>query len=195
MPRKPDQRLEGRILKAAYELWSKRGAKALTMRAVARAAETTTPTVYQRFRDKKDILELLRRQVQMNVYAAVEPARSLEEFCRRHLHFVLNHPNEYELLHVDWAARLERKEPRPSFELLKRRLAERLGGTPNQHARLALSLAALVHGFATQLLMKGVPESVSRELVSACMEAYESLIEHAIAKAGRRRRIKSTART
>jgi AcrR family transcriptional regulator len=194
MPRKADQGLEGRILKAAYDLWGKHGAKALTMRAVARAAKTTTPTVYQRFRDKQEILELLRRRVQMNVYAAVEPARSLEEFCRRYLDFVLNHPNEYELLQVDWAARLERTEPRPSFELLKRRLAERLGGTSKQQARLALSLAALVHGFATQLLMSGVPQNVSRELMNACIEAYEALIEHATAKAGRSKQIKNRAR-
>ncbi len=44
MPRKPDARLEGRILDAAYRMWSKRGERALTMRAVARASGTTTPT-------------------------------------------------------------------------------------------------------------------------------------------------------
>jgi AcrR family transcriptional regulator len=195
MPRKADQLLEGRILKAAYELWSKRGEGALTMRAVARAANTTTPTVYQRFRDKKDILELLRRRAQMNLFAAVKPAHSLEEFCRRYLDFALNHPNEYELLHADWAVRLAREEPRPSFELLKRRLAERLGGTPNHHARLALSLAALVHGTATLLLTRGVAESVSRELMIACMEAYEAVIEHAAAKSGKSRPVKSGARS
>ena len=43
MPRKADARLEGRILDAAYRIWSERGENALTMRAVARAARTTTP--------------------------------------------------------------------------------------------------------------------------------------------------------
>jgi hypothetical protein len=42
MPRKPDAALENRILDAAYKLWSKRGEDALTMRAVAKAAGTTT---------------------------------------------------------------------------------------------------------------------------------------------------------
>ncbi len=62
MPRKADAQLEDRILDAAYELWSKRGEKALTMRAVARAAGTTTPTVYKRFEDKRDLLALLRER-------------------------------------------------------------------------------------------------------------------------------------
>jgi AcrR family transcriptional regulator len=59
MSRKPDADLESRILDAAYKLWSKRGEKALTMRGVAKAAGTTTPTMYQRFRDKSDLMMLL----------------------------------------------------------------------------------------------------------------------------------------
>jgi AcrR family transcriptional regulator len=176
MPRKRDCELEGRILAAAHKLWAKGGEKALTMRAVARGAKTSTPTVYERFRDKRDILELLRRQVQMELFAAVEPAESLDEFCERYLDFAVSHHNEYELLHADWAVRLAREEPRPSFELLKARLAARLGGAPNDHAGLALSLAALVHGAATLLLTRGVSERVSRELRHACTSAFRTLI-------------------
>lgn len=176
MPRKRDARLEARILEAASKLWTRGGKKALTMRAVARAAKTTTPTVYERFRDKRDILELLRRQVQLNLFAVVEQTASLEEFCEKYLDFALRHRNEYELLHVDWALRLERDEPRPSFELLKTRLGARLGGAPSDHAGLALSLAALVHGTATLLLTRGVSDRVSRELRLACMTAFRTLL-------------------
>lgn len=176
MPRKRDEQLENRILEAAYKLWTRGGEKALTMRAVARAAKTTTPTLYERFRDKRDIGELLRRQAQLNLFAAVEQTASLEEFCERYLDFAVAHPNEYELLHVDWAVRLEREEPRPSLELLKKRLAERRGGAPNDHAGLALSLAALAHGTATLLLTRGVSDRVSRELRHACTTAFRTLI-------------------
>jgi AcrR family transcriptional regulator len=49
MPRHPDPFLEGQILDAAAGLWRKGGDKALTIRAVAQAAHTTTPTIYRRF--------------------------------------------------------------------------------------------------------------------------------------------------
>jgi len=55
-------RLESRILDAAYRMWSERGEHALTMRAVASASGTTTPTLYERFSNKDDLLSVLRRR-------------------------------------------------------------------------------------------------------------------------------------
>ena len=179
MPRQPDQEVEGHILDAAYQLWTSKGEKGLTMRAVAREAGTTTPTVYQRFRDKREILEALRRRAQLKLFAAVKASRAVRHFCRRYLDFASTHKHEYELIHVDWSARLTRDEPRPSFELLKQRLADRLGGKPSEHRRLALAIAALSHGTATQLLIAGVHESVVRELRGTCVTAAESLVESA----------------
>jgi AcrR family transcriptional regulator len=179
MPRKADGALEGRILDAAYRLWVRGGEKALTMRAVARAAKTTTPTVYERFRDKREILESLRRRAQQNLYAAMQTAAILEEFPSKYLDFALKHRHEYELIHVDWAVRLARTEPRPSFDLLKERLAERLGGKPADHTRLALSLAALAHGIAMMLRPEGVHETVTRNLREACSAGFEAMMEHA----------------
>jgi len=46
MPPHADQLLEERILKAAQRLWRTRGEHGLTLRAVAREAGSTTPTVY-----------------------------------------------------------------------------------------------------------------------------------------------------
>jgi AcrR family transcriptional regulator len=177
MPRTADARLEGRIVDAAYQLWSRGGEKALTMRAVARTARTTTPTLYQRFRDKKDILELLRRRAQAIMFSYIRRAHSAEEFCQRYFEFASRHRNEYELIHADWVVRLAKEEPRPSFELLKKHLADRLGGTVEQHASLALALAALLHGTATMLLTKGAPERISRELRHACVAAFEALVD------------------
>ena len=64
MPRQADPQLEQRILEAASRLRARGGEKALTMRAVAKAAATTTPTVYERYRDRDDILRALRIQMQ-----------------------------------------------------------------------------------------------------------------------------------
>lgn len=185
MPKKPDAQLEGRILNAAYDLWRNGGEQSLTMRAVAKAAATSTPTVYQRFRDKGDLLEVLRGRALQELTAAIQPSKSAGEVCARFLGFAIAQPNLYRLLTVDWAARLSRKERKPSFELIKARLAERLGGSPEDHAELAMSLGALVHGTATMLLTDGVDKKVSRDLQRICAEGCEALIEHAEA-AGRK---------
>jgi AcrR family transcriptional regulator len=179
MPRQPDLEVEGHVLDAAYRLWRSKGERGLTMRAVAREAKTTTPTVYQRFRDKRAILEALRLRAQLQLFAAVKGSREVAQFCRRYLDFAASHKHEYELIHADWSARLHRDEPRPSFELLQRRLADRLGGKPEDHRRLTLAIAALSHGTATQLLISGVQECVVRELRETCVMAAESLVESA----------------
>ncbi len=188
MPRKPDAELESHILDAAYKLWSKRGEKALTMRAVAKAAGTTTPTMYQRFRDKRDLVALLRTRALKNLVSILQPAGSPAATCAQFLEFASAHPHEYRLLTADWAVRLSREERRPTFELIKKRLAEQLGGDPEEHARLALALGALLHGTATMLLTEGVHEKVSRELRRTCNEACEALIHGAAAKRAQRKK-------
>src|ERR1700690_675631 len=177
MPRKPDEKLEGRVLDAAYKLWKARGESALTMRAVAKAAGTTTPTVYERFRDKRDLLILLRARALAALVSALEPPGSAAVTCQRFLAFASSHPNEYRLLTADWAVRLSRKEPKPTFDLIKQRLASELGGAPESHAKLALALGAIVHGTAMMLLTDGVQENVARELRAACHEACDALID------------------
>ena len=188
MPRHPDSEVEGHVVAAAYRLWRSKGDRGLTMRAVAREAGTTTPTVYQRFRDKRELLEAMRLRAQWQLFAAVKNSRDIVPFCRRYLNFASSHKHEYELIHADWSARLNRDEPRPAFELLKRQLADRLGGKPENHRRLALAIAALSHGTATQLLIPGVHESVVRELLRTYVAAAEGLVESEVCRRRRQKR-------
>jgi len=179
MPKHRDAELEGHILNAAYELISVGGEQALTMRAVAKAASTTTPTVYQRFRDKQSLVELVRRRAIENLVAAIVPGRSPAETCALLLDFASANPNLYRLITADWAVRLGRNEPKPTLDLMKKRLAEQLGGYPDEHWDLAMALRALVHGTATVLFAEGVDESVVKNLRRMCIEGCEALIEHA----------------
>lgn len=179
MPRKADERLEGRILDAAYQLWSVRGEHGLTMRAVAEAAKTTTPTLYERFKDKRGLLDFLRERARQRMFQALQPAKSGEEVCRLALRFTLSHGNEYLLLTSDWAVRLGRKDPLPSYEFIKAKLAEDLGGPPADHSRLAMSLIALVHGTAILLLSEAVEKRVANEVEEATLYACRRLIEGA----------------
>jgi AcrR family transcriptional regulator len=193
MPRKPDAQTESRILNAAYELWSRGGEHAVTMRAVANAAGTTTPTLYERFKDKKDLVTFLRERSKQNMVAALQPCQSVIEICCRALEFTLAHGHEYRLLTVDWAGRLSRNETMPSYALVKQRLAEELGRTPDQHERLALALVEIVHGTALLLLGPEIDNHVVRELKEACLESCGVLIENASKKSSARKRPRRSA--
>jgi AcrR family transcriptional regulator len=183
MPRKADARLEGRILDAAYRLWSKHGEDALTMRAVARASGTTTPTLYERVSNKGDLLSLLQRRARLNLFAAIKPSRTPAQVCRRVLDFFTAHPNDFRLITADWAIAFAQKEHMPAFEFLKRRLATQLGGAPDQHTTVALALVALLHGTATLLHSADSHKKTSRDFRQACISACEALIHTASAKA------------
>src|SRR5260370_7769671 len=131
MPRKADARLEGRILDAAYRMWSERGEHALTMRAVASASGTTTPTLYERFSNKDDLLSLLRRRARVNLFSAMKSSRNSAQACRRALDFFAAHPNDFRLISEDWPLAFARKQHMPSFEFLNRLLPAHLAAIPD----------------------------------------------------------------
>ncbi len=176
MPRKPDSHLEDRIINAAYKLWVEGGEHALTMRAVAKRAGTTTPTLYERFKDKRDLLTALRTRAQRKLFDAIKPAQSITEACRIALDFTTTHGHEYELVGKDWATRFSHGEPTPSLDLIKVRLAEQVGGSPNDHAQLALAMAALYHGASMMLVEEGLASETAAAIKDACVAATDSLV-------------------
>ncbi|MGA7382342.1 MAG: TetR/AcrR family transcriptional regulator [Terriglobales bacterium] len=184
MPRHPDPGLEERILNAALKLWRKGAEKTLTMRAVAKAADTNTPAVYRRFKDRRDILHALLRRIQKDVADVVRPCQSAEEACERYLDFALSHPHEYELFY-EHAYQLPRpaqgpiREHRPTMALMEAKLAERLGGSPGDHTSLALALWAITHGTATILISKSIPAEHADELRSVCSSAVKAMVRNA----------------
>jgi AcrR family transcriptional regulator len=165
LPRQPDPGLEGRILNAAQKLWKKGGGKALTMRAVAKAAKTNTPSVYRRFRCREDILRALLHRIRLDLAALLENAPSAEEGCEQYLDFAVSHPHEYTLLYQQeydlfYSARSQRAGARPagrpSREALRRKLMERLGPSPDDHEALLIALWMVVHGTAMLLIAKTI---------------------------------------
>lgn len=176
MPKKPDSELESRILNAAYKLWAEEGEHGLTMRAVAKAARTTTPTLYERFRDKEELLAALRSRAQQKLFEAIKTTRTIGEAVRIALEFTVTHGHEYQLLAKDWAVRLSRREPTPSFHLIQQRLSEQFGGAPNEHRQLALALTALYIGVSSLLLAEGIQPEIAAEIKSACVTAADTLV-------------------
>jgi len=185
VPRHPDPDLEQRILGAASRLWARGGEKALTMRAVAKAAGTTTPTVYERYRDRDDILRALRLETRSELFAALSRTRTLREAFERHLEFALEHSHAYEVLFDGVGKPPSLHEPWPSFNLIRDRLAKRLGGTPRQHTRLMLAVWSLMHG-AAMLIIRGNFEGTLRiQTMHACLDAFDGIQQSAARTKGR----------
>jgi AcrR family transcriptional regulator len=176
MPRQPDPQLERRILDAACRLWARGGAKMLTMRGIAKAAGTTTPTVYERYRDRGDILRAVRTETRIQLFAAMSPTRGLEQACRKYLDFAVKHPHAYEVLFDGFAEPPSLHEPWPTFNLMRQRLAQRLGGPPRKHTRLMLSLWSLMHGTAMLMIRGGVSDPLRTQMIHACLDAVEVIV-------------------
>jgi AcrR family transcriptional regulator len=201
MARPPDPDLEDRILNAAGKLWRNGQGKALTMRAVARAARTNTPAVYRRFRSRDDILRSLLLRTRQEVSQKLRTASSVEEACERYLDFALSHPSEYELyfLHehdLFFSARSKRgvtlnqtlKQKRPVVEFMKSKLAAQLGESPDDCTRLALALWAQLHGTAMLLIAKTILPQHAAEMCSICRTSIKTLLREARRFADQNRR-------
>jgi AcrR family transcriptional regulator len=185
MPRQPDPDLEERILKAAHALWHKGGDEALTLRAVARAAGTNTPAVYRRFKDRRDLVRGLLLRTVGRIRGIFEAGKTIEEMAEAYIDLALEEPHEYELFYRHAHELSPRKgtgrprpirELRPNFALLEQRLAQRLGGLPEDHSQMALALWALLHGTTDLLLSKAIPEGHEEELRSAVRAAVQALL-------------------
>lgn len=188
MPRQPDPDLEERILKAADALWKRGGEKALTMRAVARAARTNTPAVYRRFKNRQDLIRGLLQRIARRLRGHFEAGGSLEGIAEAYVQYAIQLPNEYQLFYT-YARDLSSpkgqgpvrpiRETRPNFDYLERQLAAHLGGRPEDHTRLALAMWATLHGTTMLLLSKSIPEGHEEELRATCRTAIQALIVEA----------------
>jgi AcrR family transcriptional regulator len=188
MPRQPDPDLEERILSAAHVLWKRGGEKALTMRAVARAARTNTPAVYRRFKDRRDLVRGLLLRIAARIRRDFEGGTTLEEMAEAYVDSALRQPHEYELFYSH-ARELSPpkgkgkprpiRESRPNFAFVEGLLAKRLGGAPEDHTQLALGIWATLHGTTMLLLSRSIPEGHEEELRVACRAAVKTLLEQA----------------
>lgn len=146
------------------------------MRGVARAAGTTTPTVYERYHDRDDILRALRLKTRGELFAAISPTRSLAQACRKYLEFAMAHQHAYEVLFDGFAQPPSLYEPWPSFNLMRHRLTQRLGGKPRAHTRLMLSVWSIMHGTAMLLIRGGATGRLQTQMFHACLDAVEGLV-------------------
>ena len=173
MPPTADKNLEERIMKAAQRLWQVRGARGLTLRAVARAAGTTTPTVYKRFRNKQALQIALALRFRQQLNEQLFSATTLEEAVERYVRFAEEHPNEYQLLGSTWTDIFHPNFPRPGRSWFLARLADRFGGAPEDYGRAFYAFFLLSHGTATLLAVPG--DEVARDEVRRNFSAVSGI--------------------
>lgn len=177
MPPHADAQLEERILKAAQRLWKAHGEASLTLRAVAREAGTTTPTVYKRFRNKKALHKALADRVRSQLNEYLFASSSIEDVCRRYLNFVDQHPHEYRLLLHAWSDVFHPELPRPGRAWFMAQFANRFGGKPEDYSLVVYALLMLSHGAAT-LLSIPADEIARGEVERNFLAIADRLIEH-----------------
>jgi AcrR family transcriptional regulator len=171
MPPTADKNLEERIVKAAQRLWRSRGERGLTLRAVAREAGTTTPTVYKRFRNKQALQIALALRCRQQLNEELFSATSIEEAFGRYLRFAEEHTNEYRLLWSTWTDIFHPDLPRPGRSWCMAQLADRFGGKPEEYARAFYAFFLMAHGAATLFAVPGdeiAREELRRNFLSIC---------------------------
>ncbi len=177
MPKLPNPLLEKKILKAALTLLSRRGDHALTMRAVAEAAGTTTPTLYQRFADRDAILQAICEEARQRLAREVQQAPSLIEACRRYLLFAQKHPHEYELLmRTGWHDAAASGYGGPVFLAAREQIKKEFPGKPAHQISLLVQLWCQVHGAASLLIAAQHNGDTGEDVVKACYSACKTLL-------------------
>jgi AcrR family transcriptional regulator len=177
MPRTPDPELEERIVAAAMRLLDRAGESAITMRAVAREAGTTTPTIYERFPDREAVLRRVAERGTDELFLILQPLRRVEAMAQQYLRFSCAHPMRYDLTVEIFGARFVAGEPRPVFDLFKSRLTEEIGVTGRRCEDLALAIASLFVGTARGMVAAGTDTHHANELRRASMAALRLLLK------------------
>ncbi|HEY6129399.1 MAG TPA: TetR/AcrR family transcriptional regulator [Candidatus Acidoferrum sp.] len=177
MPPHADQLLEERILKAAQRLWRTRGEEGLTLRAVAKEAATTTPTVYKRFRNKEALMIGVAMRIRSQLNEALFAAKSVQQVYRVYLRFAEEHPHEYQLLFRSWTDIFHPDQPRPGRVWFMTQLANRFGGAPEDYDRAFYAFFLLAHG-AASLLSVPSDEVASNEVRNNFLAISDTLLKN-----------------
>jgi AcrR family transcriptional regulator len=168
----------------------KGGDKALTIRAVAEAAHTSTPTIYRRFKNRHEILRALLERIQQDLLNVLQTCRSPQEAVQQYVEFALSHSHEYELsfayeVELLFAGRRRRsrapRSKKPEVELMRVKMTEWLGGSPKDYEHLALAFWALSHGTSMLLISRTVCDDLSSQLLKSCKAAVTVLVKNASA--------------
>jgi AcrR family transcriptional regulator len=176
MPRQANPELEAEIIRAALRILDRGGDAAITLRAVARQAETTTPTIYERFRDREALMRGVVDAVTQDVMTVLQPALSVEAMFREFLAYTQAHPMRMGLIVTTFGARYSAGEGMPALELLKVRLGNERRTSRAVREDVALAIAALAIGTAQGMIAAGSQGRHATQMQRAAQQTLRRLL-------------------
>jgi len=176
MPKRPDPQLEARIVAAAMRLLDRGGEAAITMRSVAAEAGTTTPTIYERFRDRDALMNGALQEATRQLLAVLEPEDSVEGIFEAYLRFNAAHPMRLNLTVQTFGTRLATGEKMPVFDRVRSRIREQLGSSARESEDVSLAVASLLFGTVWGMIAAGADTHHARELKRTSLSALRKLL-------------------
>lgn len=177
MPRISNAALEGEIIAAAMRLLDKGGDDAVTLRAVAKEAGTTTPTIYERFPNRDRLMEGVTDRVTEDLLEVLRPCKSVRAMFFAYLRESRAHPARASFEVRTFAARYVRGQETPGFDLLKSRLTEEIGIKGSAAEDLALAIASLAFGTAQGMIAAGSDTRQALQFQRSAVRALQILLE------------------
>jgi len=176
MPKRPDPELEVRIVAAALRLLDRDGEAAITMRSVAAEAGTTTPTIYERFRDRDALMRGVIQEATRELLVLLGPLDSIESIFDAYLRFNAARPMRFNLTVETFGTRLVAGDKMPVFDLVRSRVRQELGGSPGESEDLSLAVASLLFGTVQGMIAAGVDTRHAKVLRRASLAALRKLV-------------------
>lgn len=179
MPRIADVNLSDRILDAAYEIVEKQGAEAVTLRAVAKRAKTTTPTVYARFETREDLLLALANRLRLEFASEMMRQPTLQKAAESYLRQAIERPHDYHLIYeIGWPRIFHNEADQPGITWTRERMAELHGGKPKDYVSVVECLWMELHGGAA-FISKAPKSAIAKRFFRTCLRACELITENA----------------
>lgn len=178
MPRVADATLHDRILDAAYKLLRRKGADAITLRAVAEEAGTTTPTVYKRFATKEDLVMAVANRIRHRLNRELMAQPSLNGAVRIYFKLAFEHPHDYKLMFEHgWPRLFEDEDDSPGQVWAAQELVRMHGGAMEDYRAMVSCIWMMLHG-AASLLTAAPVNPFTQSIRDACVQACDTMIEH-----------------
>jgi len=172
-----DPTLEKKIADAALLLLTNAGLEAVTMRDVAKAAGTTTPTLYARFRDREALLWALVTRVNDEVLRRVEKAKSAKQIGEILVRYLVTFPTHAELISRSWPLVMNSDRPKPVLNLAKKLMMREHQFTSAEAERTAIAMFAQVFGMAILIRNAGEENPISKTLLQTSRKALAKLAQ------------------
>jgi AcrR family transcriptional regulator len=175
VPRKPDPDLERNIVEAATRLLEKGGLEAVTMREVAKAAETTTPTLYERFADRDALIVAVTNVFRDKLITILDPDDSLELLGRKFMDFCADNPNAVGLLVGRMASNLKSRSQGPVYEMVRKNLMK-TGFSAQDAEEITLATTSTMVGAAMLMCELGANTRAGKDLQHAMIKLLQRVV-------------------